>query len=183
MVSDSDSHSEESSDNEHETAALLNLRVNVNLESPESPSPQPGSLLVLPAPIPVGELAPVWELPDDGTNFLKYYTRTDVLELKNWAIETRARMNEENYVVEAPPVSQSFWAFLQYFHRQQWEVKFLQLAAVPLLEQMLAYITGYARLTSRNKSLLRQHFEDWSLSEKTEKLHLLAESGGFLEIE
>ena len=92
-------------------------------------------------------------------------------------------MNEENYVVEAPPVSQSFWASLQYFHRQEWEVKFLQPAAVPLLEQMLAYITGYARLTSLNKSLLRHYFEDWSLSEKTEELRLLAESGGFLEIE
>ena len=104
MDSDSDSYFEESSDNEHEIAAPLKIQVNVNLESPDSPPPQPGSPLVLPVPIPVGELAPVWELPDDGTNFLKYYTRTDVVELKNWAIETRARMNEENYVVEAPPV-------------------------------------------------------------------------------
>ena len=183
MDSDSDSYFEESSDSEQEVAAPLKIQVNVNLESPESPPPQPGSPLVLPVPIPVGELAPVWELADDGKNFPNYFTRADVLELKNWAIETTARMKEENYVVEAPPVSQSFWAFLQYFHGQQWEVKFLQPAAVPLLDQMLAYITGYARLTSLNKSLLRQHFEDWSFSERTEKLRLLAESGGFLEIE
>ena len=160
MDSDSDSYFEESSENEREIAAPLNIQVNLNLESPESPPPQPGSPLVLPVTIPVGELAPVWELPDDGTNFLNYYTRTDFLELKNWAIETRARMNEENYVVEAPPVSQSFWAFLQYFHGQQWEVKFLQPAAVPLLEQLLAYITGHAWLTNLNKSLLLQHFEN-----------------------
>ena len=94
-----------------------------------------------------------------------------------------ARINEENYVLEAPTVSQSFWAFLQHFHGQQWEVKFLQPAAGPLFDQMLAYIAGYARLTSLNKSLLRQFFEGWSASEKAEKLRLLAESGGVFEIE
>ena len=126
MERDSDSYFKESSDNEQEVAAPLNIQVNVNLESPESPPPQPESPPVLPVPIPVGQLAPVWELPDDGTNFLNYFTRADVIELKNWAVETRARINEENYVVEAPTVSQSFWAFLQHFHGQQWEVKFLQ---------------------------------------------------------
>ena len=149
-----------------------------------SSPPQPETLsLVPPAPIPVGELSPVWELPDDGTNFLNYFTRTDVLDLKNWAVETRARINEEGYVVEAPMVSQSLWAFLQHFHGQQWEVKFLQPAAGPLFDQMLAYFAGYARLTTLNKSLLSQYFEGWSAAEKAEKLRLLAETGGFLEIE
>ena len=80
-------------------------------------------------------------------------------------------------------VAQSFWAFLQQFHEQQREVKFLQPAAGPLFDQMLAYIAGYSRLTSLNRSLLRQYFESWSAAEKAEKLQLLAESGGFLEIE
>ena len=189
MDSDSDSYFEESSDNEQEVAGPLNINIELNLEEapemppPGSPPPQPGAPFVWPVPIPAGELAPVWELPDDGTNFINYFTRADVLELKNWSIEKRARMNQENYVVEAAPVSQSFWAFLQYFHGQQWEVKFLKPAAIPLLDQMLAYISGYARLTSWNKSLFRQHFANWSFAEKTENLRLLAESGGFLEIE
>ena len=63
------------------------------------------------------------------------------------------------------------------------EVKFLQPAAGPLFDQMLAYIAGYARLTSLNKSLFRQFFEGWWAAEKAHKLRLLAESGGFLEIE
>ena len=92
-------------------------------------------------------------------------------------------MSEEGYVVQVAPVSQSFRAFIQYFHRQQWEVKILKHAALPLLEQMLAYIAGYARLTSWDKSLFRLHFADWSFAEKAENLCLLAESGGFLEIE
>ena len=108
MESDSDSYFEESSDNEQKVAAPLNIQVIVNLESPESPPPQPVSPPVLPVPIPVGDLASVWELPDDGRNFLNYFTSADVLELKNWAVETRARINEENYVVEAPAVSQTF---------------------------------------------------------------------------
>ena len=110
---------------------LYNLHINVNEnnnESPESPPPQPESPSPIPpTPIPVGNLSPVWELPDDGTNFLNYYNHADVLELKNWATETRARMSEEGSLVEAPMVSQSFLAFLQYFHGQQWEIKFLKL--------------------------------------------------------
>ena len=88
-----------------------------------------------------------------------------------------------NYVVESSNVSQSFWAFLQHFHGQQWEVKFLQSAAGPLFDQMLAYFAFSARLTSLNKSLLGQYFEGWSAAEKAEKLRWLPESGGFLEIE
>ena len=88
MDSDNDSYYEESSsEDEQEMAGPLHFDVEVTLEeSPESPPPQPGSPFVLPVPIPVGELAPVWELPDDGTNFGNYFTRADVLELKNWAI-------------------------------------------------------------------------------------------------
>ena len=185
MESDSDSYFEESSsEDEQGMAGPLHLNIEVKIEeAPESPPPQPESPPILPQPIPVGELAPVWELPDDGTNFLNYSTRTDVLELKNWAVETRARINEENCVVESPVVSQSYWAFLQHFHGQQWEAKFLQPAAGPLFDQMLAYIAGYARLTSLNKSLFRQNFEGWSAVGRAENLRLLAESGGFLELE
>ena len=92
-------------------------------------------------------------------------------------------MSEEGYVVGAPMVSQSFWAFLQYFHGEQWEIKFLKPAAKPLFDQLLAYIAGYARLTSLNRNLLRRSFEGWSASEKAENLRMLAESGGFVELE
>ena len=169
LESDSESYFKESSDNEQEVAAPLNIQVNVNLESLEPPPPQPESPPVLPVPIPVGELAPVRELPDDGTKFRNYFTKPDIFESKNWAVETRARIIEEGYVVEAPMVSQSFWAFLKHFHGQQCEVNFLQPAAGPLFDQMLAYIARYARLTNLNKSLLRQYFEGCSASEKAEK--------------
>ena len=183
MESDNDSSFEESSsEDEQEVAGPLHINVYTN-ESPELLPPQPESPSpVLPAPIPVGELSPVRELPEDGTNFLNYFTKADVLEIKNWAVETRARTFEENYVVEAPIVPQSFWASLQHFHGQQWEMKFLQPASGALFDQMLAYKAGYSRLTSLNKSLLRQFFEGWSAAGKTDKLRVLAESGGFLEI-
>ena len=112
MDSDNDSYFEESSESEEEIAGPIHINVNIE-ESPESPPPgSPSPAPAPPAPIPVVELSPVWELPDDGTNFLNYFTRTDVLELKNRAVETKARINEKSYVVEAPMVSQSFWAFL-----------------------------------------------------------------------
>ena len=106
MESDNDSYFEESSsEDEQGVAGPLHINVEVNLEEPpESPEAGPPSP-VLPAPNPDANLAPVWDLPDDGTNFLNYYNSEDVLELNNWATETRARMSEEGYVVEAPLVS------------------------------------------------------------------------------
>ena len=92
-------------------------------------------------------------------------------------------MSEEGCVVGAPMVSQSFRALLQYFHGKQWEIKFLEPAAEPLFDQLLAYIAGYTRLTSLNGNFLRRSFEGWSASEKAENLRMLAESGGFLELE
>ena len=45
-------------------------------------------------------------------------------------------------------------------------MKFLQRAAGPLFDHYLAYISGYARLTSLNKKLLRQNFEGWLTAKK-----------------
>ena len=54
----------------------LHVNVEVNIgDAPESPPPVPPSpapTTVPPAPIPVGELFAVWELPDDGTNFINF---------------------------------------------------------------------------------------------------------------
>ena len=174
------SYYEETSENEQEVAAPLNIQVNVNLESPPPASPSP---VLPPPPIPEEVLAPVRELPDDGNNFMNCYTRTDVLELKNWAQETRGRRSKEGYVVEAPLLSQNFVAYLQEHYGEQWEVKLLQPAAEPIFECLLAYIVGYARLTSYDRYRLRSLFGTWAVGERAEKLRLLAESGGFLEIE
>ena len=124
---------EESSDNE-EVATPLHITVELNLEeSPDPPPPGPPSPAPAPpAPIPVGELFPVWELPDDGTNFINFFNRADVLELKHWATVTRQRRNEEGYVVEEPLIPENIRAFLVEYHGTQWEIKFLGAAAEPL---------------------------------------------------
>ena len=69
-------------------------------------------------------------------NFLNYFTRADVVELGQWAQETRNRRNEEGYVVEEPVVSQNFVFFLQQHHGPQWEFKFLRSTAEPLFDQI-----------------------------------------------
>ena len=164
-------------------AGPLNLQVNVNIgESPESPPPRSPSP-VLPQPIPLWELAPVWELPDDGTNFLNYYTRADIVELNIWAQVSRDRINEEGYIVDEPIVSQSLAAFLRPNYAPQWEWKLLRLSAELISEKLLGYIAGYSKLTGFNWRLMRQQFENWTEEEKPNQLQLLAESGGFLEIE
>ena len=166
-------------------AGPLQFNVEVNIdESPESPPPGPPSPAPAPpAPIPVDNLAFVWELPDDGTNFMNFYTRADVFELKDWARVTRQRRNEEGYMVEEPLIPENFGAFLVECHATQWEIQFLGAAAEPLFAQLMAYRAGFARLTSHNKRIFRQSFEAWSITVKREQLMLLAESGGFLEIE
>ena len=183
MESDSGSFFEEESGNEQETAGLININVNVNLEdSPESPPPGPASP-VLPQPIPLWDLALVWELPDNGTDFLDFYTRTDIIELRNWAEVTRERIYEEGFFVEQSMISQNLAAFLLQYYGHQWEIKFLRPSAEVIFEQLLAYNKKYAKLTSHNRWLLRQQFESWPMGEKTKHLRVLAESGGFLEIE
>ena len=126
MDSNKDSYFEESSDNEQELAGPLNIQVEVNIEdSPESPPPG-SSAPVLPPPIPLGEMAQVWELSDDGTNFLNFHTRTDIVELKNWAMVTRERRVEEGYFIEEPMVSQSLAGFLRQNYGPHWEWKLAQ---------------------------------------------------------
>ena len=80
-------------------------------------------------------------------------------------------------------ISQNLAAFLQQSYGHQWELKFLRLSAEVFFEQLLAYTKGYAKLTSLNRGLLRQQFESWPMGEKTRQLRLMAESGGFLEVE
>ena len=159
MESDSDSYFEESSDNEQEVAGPLNIQVEVHIEEfPESPPPGSLEPVLPPPPIPEEVVALVWELPDDGSNFMNFYTRADVLELKSWAQETRMRMIEEGYVVETPLLSQKFVAYLQEHYGEQWEVKFLKPAAETNFDCLLAFIVGYARLTSYNKYRRRSIF-------------------------
>ena len=184
MESDSDSYFEESSDNEQEVAGPLNIQVEVNIEeSLELPPLGSPELVLTPPLIPEEVVAPVWELPDDGSIFMNFYTRADVLELKSWAQETRRRMSEEGYVVEAPLLSQTFVVYLEELYGEQWEVKLLKPAAEPIFDCSLAYIVGYARLTSYNKYRHRSIFGTWAVAERWEKLRMLAESDGFLEIE
>ena len=78
---------------------------------------------------------------------------------------------------------ENFVSFFLEYDGTQWEFKFLRAAAERLFAQLLAYVTGYAQLTSHNKRIFRQRFETWSVEVKREQLRLLAESGGFLELE
>ena len=183
MESDSDSFYEQNSDNEQEVAGPLNIQVNLNVEeSPESPPP--GSLApVPPQQIPVEEPAPGWELPDDENNFLNCFTRQDMLDLENWALETRERLSDEGYVVEAPIISQNFVGYLLETYGPQWELESLRPAAWPIFERLIAYVVGYDKLTSYNKQLPRGLYDTCSVEERVERLRSLAESGGFLEIE
>ena len=119
----------------------------------------------------------------DVNNFLNCFTRQDVLDLKNWAPETRERLSEEGYVVETPIFSQNFVGYLLENYGPQWELEFLQTAAWPMFERLIAYVVGYAKLTSYNKQPLRGLYDTWSVEERVERLRSLAESGGFLEIE
>ena len=63
---------EESSETEEEVAGHLHKNKIIE-KSPESPPPEYPSP-VPPQTIPEEELSPGWELPDDGTNFINYFT-------------------------------------------------------------------------------------------------------------
>ena len=92
MESDSNSYFEESSDNE-EVAAPLHINLELNLEKfPESPPPGPPSPAPAPpAPIPVGELFPIWELPDDGTSFINFFYPSRCAQVKALGSNNKAK--------------------------------------------------------------------------------------------
>ena len=115
-----------------------------------------------------------------GQIFL-FYSQADVLELKQWAQETRRRKNEEGFVVGEAVLAQHLVVFLKEYHCTQREVKILRAAAEPLFPPMLAFISGYALLTSHNRLPFEQWFQTWSAEMKGKQLRLLAEAGGFLE--
>ena len=82
--------------------------------------------------------------------------------------------------------SHNFPIFVGYLlenYGPQWELEFLPPAAWPIFERLIAYVVGYAKLTSYNKQLLRGLYDTWSVEERVERLRSLAASGGFLEIE
>ena len=84
MDNDNDSYFEESSDDEQEVAGPLHINVQVNLEeSLESPEAGPPSPVLPPQAITVGDFSPVWELPDDGTNFMNLVSRAYVVDLNH----------------------------------------------------------------------------------------------------
>ena len=146
MDNDKESNYEESSEAEEEPVGPLQIQVNI-IKSPASPPPGSPSP-VMPRQIPVEEPSTGWELPDDGNNFHNCFTRQDVVDLRNWALENSGRVNEEGYVVEAPIISQNFLGYLLENYGPQWEIEFLRPAAGPLFERMTAYLVSYARLTS-----------------------------------
>ena len=114
---------------------------------------------------------------------MNFYTRADVLEVKDWARVRRQRRNDEGYMVEEPLIPEDIRAFLVEYHGTQWKIKFPGAAVEPLFTKLMAYVAGFARLTSHNKRSFRQSFEAWSIRVKREQLRLLAESSGFLEIQ
>ena len=61
-------------------------------------------------------------------------------------------------MVEEPLLSQIFVSFLIEYHGTQREINFLRAAAEPLFAQLLAYVAGYARLSSRNKRIFAKDF-------------------------
>ena len=134
--SEIDSYFEErSSDAEEKAVGPFHVDLEINLEeSPESLPPSSLSPVVPPQSISVGELSPVWELPNNETNIVKSYTKVGVLALKTWVQETRSRRNKEGYLEEEPVLAPNFVAFLREHHGPQWEFRFLQAAAEQLSE-------------------------------------------------
>ena len=80
-------------------------------------------------------------------------------------------------------LSQNFIAFLKEYQGTQLEIKFLRAAAEPLFAQLLVYVADHVRLSSHKKRIFRQGIERWSVEDKKEQMRLLAESGGFLELQ
>ena len=174
----------------------LNVEVAEIPDNPESPSPQPSPVVPQPSPSSSGGASPQHSpllggppMPpppssprETSASFMKFYTYSDLEELKQWAVGARAARRDPTARIEEPEVSYNLKIFLTYVYGRQWEIKLLRESGDVLIEQMKAYLAGYNQLTGFNRRQWLRLFPAWTAQERRDQLEALADAGGFLVI-
>ena len=139
--------------------------------------------LGLPKHMPQEEMTPSPVVPaEDHDHFLGLYYRVDVEALDEWATVTVFMRGSFGYVVQGPEITDNFKQFLIIMYGSNWEKRVLSYQTM-IKEQLYALMTGYNKLTSRIKRAWLAQLDSWSQSQLRAQTKVLAESGGFLEVE
>ena len=148
--------------------APLNVEVPEIPDNPESPSPA-SSDVPSPPPSPLGDLP----------SFEGFFTTDDLLELEQWAEDSRAACNQPELRVEEPEIPWNLKFFLRVILGPQWELFLLRQSGEVCFEKSRAYLDIYNQLTSFSRRLWLWLFPAWTATESREQLELLAEAGEF----
>ena len=153
----------------------LEVQVGPAAESPESPFPpvSPGT------PSPVALSPPPVSPVGDALSFMGFYIEDDIVNLEQWAVDSRGLRGTPDFRIEEPETSLDLKTFLRFTLGAQWEYKLVHPAAEVLICQLRAYLARYNLLTSFNRRQWLRLFPAWTLAERREQLELLANSGGF----
>ena len=139
--------------------------------------------LGLPEHMPQEEMTPSPVVPDeDHDHFLGLYYRVDVEALNEWATVTKFMRGSIEYVEQEPEITDNFKQFLIIMCGSNWEKRVLSYQTM-IIEQLYALTTEYSKMTSRIKRAWLSQFDSWSPSQLRAQIKVLAESGGFLELE
>ena len=160
------------------TKTPLKVQVGPAAETPESPSPpvSPGT------PSPVALSPPPLSPLGDALSFMGFYTKDDIANLEQWAVDSRGLKGTPDFHIEEPEIAPNLKTFLRFTIGAQWEYKLVHPAGEVLICQLRAYLAGYNLLTNFNHRQWIRLFPTWTLAEKQEQLELLANSGAFMEL-
>ena len=155
-------------------AALLAVVAPLNVELPEIPD-NPGSPSPASSGVPSSPPSPLGELP----SFMGFYTFDNLVELEQWAVESRAARNQPELQVEEPEISRKLKVLLRVMFCPQWELCLLRQSGEVLFEQLTAYLAVYNQLTRFNRQQRLRLLLASTATERREQLELLADAGGF----
>ena len=112
----------------------LEVQVGPAAESPESPSPavSPGT------PSPVALSPPPVSPVGDALSFMGFYTEDDIVNLEQWAVDSRGFRWTPDFRIEEPEISPNLKTFLRFTIGAQWEFKLVHLAGKVLICQLRA---------------------------------------------
>ena len=87
---------------------------------------------------------------ENNDSFLRLFYRVDVEALNEWAKVTQFMKGNIGFVVQELEVTDDFRQFLIILFGSNWEKRVLGYQKM-IIEQLIALVTGYGKLTSRMK--------------------------------
>ena len=132
---------------------------------------------------PESELSPSPVTRGPGLdNWLGLFYRVDVDALEIWAKNTNIMSVSFGCSVEEPEVTEDLRKILKIMYRNNWEPRVLRFTDT-IIEKLKSLLTGFCKVTSRQRTVWCRHFNSWTPSQLQGHLLWLAGEEVIVEVE